>query len=48
MMTGHETPKNFTWEGKNQQKTKKPESQQYESLNGVAMLKNAIANFLLK
>lgn len=43
MMTGHETPKNFTWEKKNE-----TESQQYQTLNGVATLKNVISNFILK
>lgn len=48
MMTGHETPKNFTWEKKpqtqkppkqNKKKTTKTESEQYQTLNGVATLK---------
>lgn len=49
MMTGHETPKNFTWEKKKKSNTKSPktkqerknqtEIEQYQTLNGVATLK---------
>lgn len=35
MMTGHETPKNFVWEEK-----KTTEGQRYQTLHGVATLKN--------
>lgn len=48
-MTGHETPKSFTWEEKktktqtpskqNNKKTAKTESEQYQTLHGVATLK---------
>lgn len=54
-MTGHETPKNFTWEEKknktqnpskqNKKKTAETESEQYQTLHGVATLKT---NFKLR
>lgn len=53
MMTGHETPKNFTqeWEKtkpKRGQTKNLPRSQQYQTLSGVATLKNVTSNFTWK
>lgn len=49
MMTGHETPKNFTWEKKpqtqkppkqNKKKTTKTESEQYQTLKWSSYIEN--------